>query len=110
MTSGLWDTSSSGEEVSARRLGTKQNNERDKYPWAHIGTHTHTQAQHGREWARGEGQTPSHHGNDITGTAHTQAQHGREWARGEGQTPSHRGNDITGTDVGLTSTSSAKAL
>ena len=31
-TLGVWDTSSAGKKVSARRLGTKQNNERHEYP------------------------------------------------------------------------------
>ena len=43
--------------------------------------------------------------------AHTaQARHGGEWIRSDGQTPSHHGNDITATAVGLTSTSGPKPL
>ena len=34
-----------------------------------IYAHTHARARHGGEWIRSEGQTPSHHGNDIPATA-----------------------------------------
>ncbi len=42
--------------------------------------------------------------------AHTaQARHGGEWIRSEGQTPSHHGDNIPASAVGLTSTSRAPA-
>ena len=66
-----YTSSGAGEKSSARCLGTKHSNQRTDphYTCTHTQAHTHAQARHGGKWVRSEGQTTSHHGNNITATA-----------------------------------------
>ena len=54
-------------------------------------------------------QQQSAHTHKLTRT-HAQPRHGGEWIRSEGQTPSHHDNNITASAVDLTSTSGPKPL